>query len=107
MLATRRIPFVDVAEARRALFCAVQLRPFHYVAYQKDRPNWLLCAEAVTAEVRRDMAEWEKIIGEGFMAAFAIIPRSESVGIRFQTLDGKTVYLPQAEPSNESPEYPD
>ena len=100
-MTTRKVPFVDVAEARRALFCAARLRPFHFVAYQKDGPNWLICAEAETAEVRRDMAEWEKVFGEGFMVVLASIHRAESIGVRFQTLNRKPVYLTGTEPSNE------
>ena len=103
LLTTRRIPFVDVAEARRALFCAAKLRPFHFVAYQKDGPNWLICAGTVTAEVRRDMAEWEKVFGDGFMAVLASCSQRESVAVQFRTLDGKTVYLAGMEPSNEPP----
>lgn len=101
LLTKRKVPFVDVAEARRALFCAAKLRPFHFVAYQQDGPNWLICAGTLTAEVRRDMAEWEKVFGDGFMAALASIQRAESMGIRFQTLNRKPVYLTGTEPSNE------
>lgn len=57
LLTERFIPFVDVDEAKRALFQSVKLRSFHLVAYRKEGPNWLIFAATVTAQSRRDMAE--------------------------------------------------
>jgi hypothetical protein len=94
LLTERFIPFVDVDEAKRALFQSAKLRSFHIVAYSKERPNWLIFAATVTAQSRHDMAEWEKVFGEGFMAVLATASDRESVGIRFRTLAGVAVYLP-------------
>jgi hypothetical protein len=103
LLTERLIPFVDVDEAKRALFQSAKLRSFHIVAYSKEGPNWLIFAASVTAQSRRDMTEWEKVFGEGFMAVLATWSDRESVGIRFRTLARAAVYLPGTEPTNPMP----
>jgi hypothetical protein len=100
LLTERFIPFVDVDEAKRALFQSAKLRSFHIVAYSKEGPNWLIFAATVTAQSRRDMAEWEQVFGEGFMAVLATWSDREAVGIRFKTLSGQAVYLPENVPTN-------
>lgn len=100
LLTERFIPFVDVDEAKRALFQSAKLRSFHIVANSKEGPNWLIFAATVTAQSRRDMAEWEKVFGEGFVAVLATWSDRESVGIRFRTLAGAAVYLPGTAPTN-------
>jgi hypothetical protein len=100
LLTERFIPFVDVDEAKRALFQSAKLRSFHIVAYSKEGPNWLIFAASVTAQARRDMAEWEKVFGEGFMAVLATWSDREAVGIRFRTLAGAVVYLAGTGPTN-------
>ena len=100
LLTERFIPFVDVDEAKRALFQLAKLRSFHLVAYSKEGPNWLIFAAAVTAQSRRDMAEWEKVLGEGFVAVLAAWSDREAVGIRFRTLAGEAVKLPGTVPTN-------
>jgi hypothetical protein len=98
LLMERFIPFVDVDEAKRILFQSAKLRSFHIVAYRQEGPNWLIFAATVTAQSRRDMTEWEKVFGEGFVAVLATWSDRESVGIRFRTLAGTAVYLPGTAP---------
>ena len=100
LLTERFIPFVDVDEAKRALFQSAKLRSFHIVAYSKEGPNWLIFAATVTAQSRRDMTEWEKVFGEGFVAVLATSSDRDAVGIRFRALSGEAVYLPGTVPTH-------
>lgn len=100
LLTERLIPFVDVDEAKRVLFQSAKLRSFHIVAYSKAGPNWLIFTATVTAQSRQDMAEWEKVFGEGFVAVLATVSDREAVGIRFKTHSGEAVYLPGTGPTN-------
>ena len=101
LLTERFIPFVDVDEAKRALFQSAKLRSFHIVAYSKEGPNWLIFAATVTAQSRHDMAEWERrSLATGFVAVLATRSDREAVGIRFRTLAGEAVYLPGTVPTN-------
>lgn len=89
LLRDRGIPYVNVDEAKRALFASAKLRAFHFVAYRKDGPNWLIFAAKADRQARDDMAEWERVFGEGFTAVLASEAEAEPTGIRFRSLDGR------------------
>jgi len=89
LLRDRAIPYVNVDEAKRALFASAKLRAFHFVAYRKDGPNWLIFAARADRRARDDMAEWERVFGEGFTAVLASVAEAEPTGIRFRSLDGR------------------
>ena len=90
-LRERKIPYVNVDEAKKALFASSRLGSFHFVAYAKNGPNWLLWAAHVRARVRKDMAEWEKVFGEGFLAVIAM----EKIDgqLTFRTLKGDAIEI--------------
>lgn len=89
LLKDRGIPYVNVDEAKRALFACAKLRAFHFVAYRKDGPNWLIFAAKVDRPARDTMAEWERVFGDGFKAVLASLAKSERADIRFRSLDGQ------------------
>lgn len=89
LLRDRGIPYVNVDEAKRALFSSAKLRAFHFVAYRKDEPNWLIFAARADRQARENMAEWERVFGEGFVAVLASMATGEPTGIRFRSLDGR------------------
>lgn len=87
----RKIPYVSVDEAKKALFANAKLGAFHFVAYHKTGPNWLLWAAQVRKGVRTDMAEWEKVFGDGFVA---VIARKRKDGqLAFKTFKGDAVEI--------------
>ena len=89
-LTERKIPYVDVNEAKRALFASAKLGSFHFVAYNKNPgPNWLIWAAHLRRQSRLDMAEWEKVFGEGFVA---VVAKEKPGGeLAFKTLAGDSV----------------
>ena len=89
LLKDRGIPYVNVDEAKRALFASAKLRAFHFVAYRKDGPNWLIFAAKVDRQARENMGEWERVFGAGFIAVLASLGRGEPAGILFRSLDGQ------------------
>ena len=89
LLRDRGIPYVNVDEAKRALFSSAKLRAFHFVAYRKDEPNWLIFAARADRQARENMAEWERVFGDGFTAVLASLATGEPTGIRFRSLDGR------------------
>ena len=90
-LLDRKAPFVNVDEAKRALFAGAKLRSFHFVVYQKEVPNWLLWAAQLRKESRQDLLEWQKIFGDGFVAMVA--KQANDGALKFQTLAGDAVEL--------------
>jgi hypothetical protein len=82
-----------VDEAKRALFASAKLRSFHFVAYSRTGPNWLIFAAAANRRAREDMAEWERVFGGGFIAVFASPSRSDETGVRFRTADRRPLTL--------------
>ena len=46
LLCAHNIPYVNVDEAKRALFASAKLRSFHFVAYMRTGANWLIFAAA-------------------------------------------------------------
>lgn len=93
LLRDRCIPYVNVDEAKRALFASARLRSFHFVAYSRTGPNWLIFAAAANRQALDDMAEWERVFGEGFIAVFASPSTVDKTGVRFRTLDRRPLTL--------------
>ena len=91
LLKDRRVPYVDVHEARNALCANTRLRVFHFVVYQKNGLNWLLLTTQLRRETRQDMIGWEKIFGPGFVAVVA--SQTADAQIRFRKLDGEAISL--------------
>jgi len=96
LLRDRGIPYVNVDETKRALFASAKLRAFHFVAYAKDGPNWLIFAARADRRVRETMAEWERVFGDGFIAVLATHADGGDAGIRFRSLDGRPLTLDPA-----------
>lgn len=87
LLRAHNIPYVNVDEAKRALFASAKLRSFHFVAYMQTGTNWLIFAAAINRQAREDMAEWERVFGEGFIAVLASPSTGHDTQVRFRTLD--------------------
>ena len=82
-----RMPYVAVDESKKALFAGSKLKSFDFVVYSKNGPNLLVDVKGRKATdggggagalqvwaTRRDvddLAEWERIFGDGFRAVFA------------------------------------
>ena len=100
LLRAHNIPYVNVDEARRALFASAKLRSFHFVAYMQPGANWLIFAAAANRQVREGMAEWERVFGEGFIAVLASAYNGSDAEVRFHTLDCRPLTLdaPAAQP---------
>ena len=64
------VPYVEVDEAKRALFAQADLGAFDLVVYSALGPNWLLLCEPPTAANRPAMDQWNKVFGDGFRTAF-------------------------------------
>ena len=89
----RGTPYVELSEAKRALFAGVRLPSFVVVAYSTGGPNLLVTCRGFGEDggrVRENMRRWQEIFGEGFAAARAVVRRGE---IRFLDLDGKECML--------------
>jgi len=85
------LPYINVDEAKKALFAGAKLRSFHFVVYFKDRSNWLLYAAQLRKEGREDLKQWEAILGDGFMA---VVAKQETAGaLKFRTLAGDAVEI--------------
>lgn len=94
-LQKRSIPFVDVTEAKRALFGHQRVEvQFHFVVYAPAGDNWLLLVGEAGEAGRRGMTEWEQIFGDGFKAVFAV---ERAAGIIYKTLAGEKLDLSELE----------
>ena len=85
------IPYVNVDDAKKALFAGATLRSFHFVAYRPQGPHWLIWAGTITPETRADMRQWEQIFGEGFKAVMARCSRTNPLGFATKTLTDEPV----------------
>ena len=82
-LRQRRVPYVAVDEAKKALFANASLKSFDFVVYSQQGPTLLVDVKGrkfpyVTGRQRRywenwveqsdlsDLAHWEDIFGQGF-----------------------------------------
>lgn len=89
-LRRRDIPYVNVIEAKRALFGAAHLDCFHFVVYAPVGDNWLLLVAEAGEANRQTMSQWQDIFGDGFKAVFAV---ERAAGIVFKTLSGEKLDL--------------
>jgi hypothetical protein len=81
------VPYINVDEAKRALFAGAKLRSFHFVVYFQNKKNWLLHTAQMRKEIREDMKQWVEIFGEGFIG---VVARQKPDGTpKFQTLEGE------------------
>jgi len=80
------IPYVNVDDAKKALFAGAKLRSFHFVAYRPQGPHWLIWAATITPETRADMIQWEQIFGDGFKAVLARRSQTNPLGFATKTL---------------------
>lgn len=62
---------VSVDEVKKSLFANAKLKAFHFVVYMANGPNLLLWCGRPNKAIRDDMAAWEKVFGEGYVAAYA------------------------------------
>jgi len=86
------IPYVNVDEAKKALFAGAKLRSFHFVVYFKEGKNWLLYTSQLRKESREDLKQWEQIFGDGFVA---VVGKQAADGmLKFRTLAGDAMELP-------------
>lgn len=90
-LRDRGIHYVNVDEAQKSLFKKARLRAFHFVVYRQNGLNWLLYASQLRKETRRDLMEWEKVFGEGFVAVVA--QQTVSARLRFRRISGEEITL--------------
>jgi hypothetical protein len=88
LLRERGLPYVSVDEAKRALFANARLKSFDFVVYSKSGPNLLVDVKGRSARGQSgrsslqtwagerdvdDLAEWERVFGEGFKAVLMFI----------------------------------
>jgi hypothetical protein len=87
-LRDRRIPYVAVDEAKKALFANAKLKSFDFVVYPQNKPRLLIDVKgrslrnraqrsgfetwATEADVK-DLLQWEQVFGEGFTAIFGFV----------------------------------
>ena len=90
-LRENRIPYVNVDEAKKALFAGAKLRTFHFVVYRSPEKNWLLHTAHMRKEIREDLQRWVEIFGDGFIGVFA--KQSADGTLKFKTLAGEPVEL--------------
>ena len=104
-LKSRGTPFVEVSEAKRALFAGVRLRSFDVVAYSETGDNLLVTCRGFGEEGGAWgvlMARWQEVFGAGFVAVRAVLGRrsdsppagllfsdADDGAVRFLDMDGK------------------
>ncbi len=87
-LREKKIPYVAVDEAKKALFAGSNLKSFDFVVYAADKPNLLVDVkgrQAKSSSTRRgyeswaterdvdDLIQWQQVFGEGFQALLAFV----------------------------------
>ena len=87
-LRDKRIPYVAVDEAKKALFANAKLKSFDFVVYPTDRPRLLVDVKGRSLRNRakrsgfetwtteadvRDLLQWEQVFGDGFTAVLAFV----------------------------------
>jgi hypothetical protein len=88
LLRERRIPYVPVDEAKRALFSTAKLKSFDFVVYSKTGPNLLVDVKGRQLRDRSsrkgfetwaterdvdDLMQWEQVFGDGFKAVLTFV----------------------------------
>ena len=87
-LRERKIPYVAVDEAKKALFSEAKLKSFDFVVYSKSGPNLLIDVKGRQAKESsgrkgfeswtterdiEDLTQWQQVFGEGFTAVLAFV----------------------------------
>lgn len=87
-LRNRKIPYVAVDEAKKALFAGASLKSFDFVVYSSNGPNLLVDVKgrkARTETVHRaydswtteqdveDLVQWQEVFGTGFCAILVFV----------------------------------
>lgn len=87
-LRDRRIPYVAVDEAKKALFANARLKSFDFVVYSKGGPNLLIDVKGrslrnrtgrsgfetwATEQDVNDLMQWEEVFGDGFKAVLTFV----------------------------------
>jgi hypothetical protein len=87
-LRDRKIPYVAVDEAKKALFANAKLKSFDFVVYSKHGPNLLVDVKGRQVRDRssrrgfetwaterdvNDLMQWEQVFGEGFKAVLTFV----------------------------------
>jgi hypothetical protein len=87
-LRDRKIPYVAVDEAKKALFANARLKSFDFVVYSRNGPNLLVDVKGRSCRNRtgrsgfetwtteqdvKDLMEWELVFGEGFKAVLSFV----------------------------------
>ncbi|MCC6424296.1 MAG: HYExAFE family protein [Phycisphaerales bacterium] len=89
-LRQRRVPYVAVDEAKKALFSNARLKSFDFVVYSPNGPNLLvdvkgrqMCGRPrastggfqtwATEQDVTDLMQWEQVFGDGFKAVLTFI----------------------------------
>ncbi len=87
-LRERKVPYVAVDEAKKALFANAKLKSFDFVVYSPKGPNLLVdvkgrqCRNRTTRKGFEtwatehdvdDLMQWEQVFGEGFKAVLAFV----------------------------------
>jgi len=82
-LRDKRIPYVAVDEAKKALFANAKLKSFDFVVYPQNKPRLLVDVKGRSLRNRskrngfetwtteadvRDLLQWEQVFGDGFTA---------------------------------------
>lgn len=92
-LRQKKIPYVAVDEAKKALFANAKLKSFDFVVYSRSGPNLLVDVKGrqhrdrggdggrgrktfecwTTERDVEDLAQWEQVFGDGFRAVLTFI----------------------------------
>ena len=87
-LRDRRIPYVAVDEAKKALFANAKLKSFDFVVYPQNKPRLLVDVKGRSLRNRskrsgfetwtteadvNDLLQWEQVFGDGFTAVLAFV----------------------------------
>src|SRR5947207_15964752 len=87
-LREKRIPYVAVDEAKKALFANAKLKSFDVVVYPQNKPRLLIDVKGRSLRNRtqrsgfetwatesdgKDLLQWEQAFGEGFTAIIGLM----------------------------------
>jgi hypothetical protein len=87
-LRERRIPYVAVDEAKKALFANAKLKSFDFVVYPQNKPRLLVDVKGRSLRNRakrsgfetwtteadvKDLLQWEQVFGDGFTAVLVFV----------------------------------
>src|ERR1700689_3147245 len=84
-LRSRSIPYVNVRQAKKALFADTRLKSFDFVVYSKEGPSLLIDVNGricknpkhyecwTTESDVDDLVQWEAVFGDGFKGLVAFV----------------------------------